>query len=615
MCGLIALRSWREQDDLAPAARRGLDALQRRGPDDEALERADDPLATLLGHRRLAIFDLSPAGRQPMRCPYSGNLLVFNGEIYNFLELRQALQAEGYVLRTESDSEVLLIGWLAWGEALFSRCNGMWAVVLWERASGDLVYCRDRLGVKPLYLHHDGQRLLLASEIGALAAMLGGYPQPDPRAVFDFLSVGVSDHAGMTFFEGIRAVVPGQVHRIDRQGRLRSRSYHQWPEAQATAQPIELDEVRALLGDALALRLRADVPSVSLLSGGLDSSILTTLGLTAAPAPRVHFAGAFTYGYGDALGAAFDETQAARELMARHGRSADHHVRRMAATLPDENELAELVRVQGEPFCTPSILASFRMYRAIREAGYKVVLSGEGADELFGGYVNLYQALAARDALRQGRLGDLWRAWRSAAFQPRLLLNRLSWDLPEPCLAGLLRRYRPSVGCIAEPLWQAQRERFAQLREERRDDLAGRMRRDVLSSNLPMVLRMTDRNSMHFGLEVRSPFLDYRLVQRLLQVPAEQRMGDRRGKALLRDAFADVLPESLVRQRKSTGFGHAEQFLVQSLPWQATLEELPAGIADYLDVPRLRRELAQGRGHSTLWLALSFALWYRSFHA
>ncbi|MFC6840811.1 hypothetical protein ACFQGW_14500 [Xanthomonas theicola] len=178
MCGIVALRSFAGDTDWQARAGRALDALARRGPDARGLLCLEQPLPTALGHRRLAILDLSSAADQPMRCADSGNAVVFNGEIYNFLELRRELQALGHRFRTDSDTEVILHGWRAWGEALFPRCNGMWAVVVLEQATGDLIYCRDRLGVKPLYLHHDGRQLLLASEIGAIAAALGGYPPP-----------------------------------------------------------------------------------------------------------------------------------------------------------------------------------------------------------------------------------------------------------------------------------------------------------------------------------------------------------------------------------------------------------------------------------------------------
>ncbi len=613
MCGVVALRSFVAGAALQDRAERALAALARRGPDAQGLWCAEQPAPTVLGHRRLSIIDLSSAATQPMRCPDTGNVVVFNGEIYNFLELRAELEGLGHRFRTDSDTEVILHGWRAWGEGFFPRCNGMWAVVLLEQETGDLVYCRDRLGVKPLYLHHDGRHLVLGSEIRAIAAALGGHPAPNPGAIFDFLVAGLSDHCGETFYEGIQAVPPGWLFRVSPAGRTTRRSYHRWP-APGEVPPLDAGAVRALLQDATRLRLRSDVPSVTLLSGGLDSSILTHIGLQAGAAPRTCFGGAFTYGYRDGAHAGFDEVEAAAASMAGWGHADRHHVHR-AHAVPGGDELLALVQAQEEPFCTPSILASFRMYRTIRDAGYKVVLNGEGADELFGGYVRLYLALAARSALHGLRLPTLARLLAGGAVDPRLLLNRLAWDLPARPLGALLRRQRPSVASMSAALWHAQAPRLQALRADRRGDAQARLRADVLATNLPMVLRMTDRNSMHAGVEVRAPFLDYRLVERALATPAHRRMGDYHGKALLREAFSADLPARIVGQRKSTGFGHAEQFLVDRMPLGELLSSLPAGLSDFIDLARLRADVAHGRAHSTLWLAVSVALWYRSVYA
>ncbi|WOI44162.1 asparagine synthase (glutamine-hydrolyzing) [Acidovorax sp. BLS4] len=613
MCGIVALRSFVADSALQPRAQHALDALSSRGPDAQGLLCLNQPVPTALGHRRLAILDLSDAATQPMRCAESGNVVVFNGEIYNFLELRRELEALGHRFRTDSDTEVILHGWRAWGEALFPRCNGMWAVVLLEQTTGELVYCRDRLGVKPLYMHHDGQRLVLASEIRAIACALGGYPPPNPAAIFDFLVAGLSDHNCDTFYQGIRAVPPGWLYRVSPTGHSRRHRYHDWP-APGAADPLDAEATRALLEDATRLRLRSDVPTVTLLSGGLDSSILTRISLQADSAPRTCFAGAFTYGYCDATHAAFDETADAAALMKEWGQITRHHVHR-AHAVPDEEELRALVVAQEAPFCTPSIFASFRMYRAIREAGYKVVLNGEGADELFGGYVGLYLPLAARDALRGAHLPALVKLLASGAVLPRALLHRLAWDLPGPLLGAMLRRNRPSVACMSGALWHDQSPRLRALQADRRAGVEMRMRSDALSTNLPMVLRMADRNSMSAGIEVRAPFLDYRLVERALATRADTRMGNYHGKALLRRAFAADMPPRIVERRKSTGFGHAEQFLLDRMPVQRTLSSLPPELGEFLDVPRLRTELARGRAHTTLWLAVSVALWHRSIYA
>ncbi len=609
MCGLIALRGPPDES----VARRGLSAVAHRGPDGEGLLTLEGEPATVLGHRRLSILDLTATAAQPMLCPETGNAIVFNGEIYNFLELRRELEERGERFRTDGDTEVILKGWRVWGEDVFSRCNGMWALVLFERSSGTLIACRDRLGVKPLYLHRDRNTVMLASEIRAIAAMRGGYPAPNPQALFDFLTLGLAEHGPQTFFQGVEAVPAGTALRIGPDGSTVSRPYHRWP-GPDEAPALEAADINALVTDATLLRLRSDVPTVSFLSGGLDSSIITRLGLRAGALPRVNFSGAFTYGYREEAQARFDETEQAGAFMAELGESGRHHVRRLKA-IADQTELLELVDAQDEPFSTPSILASFRMYRALREDGRKVVLSGEGADELFGGYVRAYHSLAARDAVLGGDVAGALALVARRSAPPGLVLNRMAWDLPLPVLAGLLRHRRPSIAVMSRALWEQGRTRLAALRDDRRSDLGERMRRDVLSTNLPMVLRMTDRNAMHFGVEVRSPFLDYRLVERALATPVERRIGGFEGKALLRDAFAGELPARILSQRKTMGFGHAEQFLVGELPIRNLVQELPASLGDYLDLGRLRGSFADGRLHPTFWLALSVALWYRRSYA
>ncbi|MBD9415039.1 asparagine synthase (glutamine-hydrolyzing) [Pseudomonas sp. PDM16] len=612
MCGLIAVRTLGAPDSLEQRTRKALASLARRGPDAEGLLWVDQTPATLLGHRRLAILDTSNAAEQPMRCPVSGSTLVFNGAIYNFVELREELRALGCVFVTDGDTEVLLQGWRVWGEGVFSRCNGMWAVVIWDAPTGDLVYCRDRLGVKPLYLHHNGQQTTLASEIGAIALMRGGYPAPNAERIFDFLITSFSERGNATFFEGIHAVPPGQVCRMSRAGRFSSAPYHHWPEP-GSAAALSVEEARTLVESAVSLRLQADVPVASLLSGGLDSSIITQVALSASQARRQKLSGAFTYAYSDGEQAEFDESARAEMLMRGNGHSDLHHILRFHP-IPSADELMSLVSVQGEPFSTPSALASFRTYRAISSQGYKVVLSGEGADELFGGYIARYHTLAARDAFMSGEWGQMVRLLRHRTFSPGLLLNRLAWDLPLPLLGTLLRRRRPSVGLINDELWASQTHRLEALQGSMRGNLEDRLRQDELDNLLPMALRIADRNSMSAGIELRSPFMDHRLVERAFSTPALTRVGEGRSKALLRDAFEGVLPRSLIETPKNTGFGHAEQFLVANLPWRELLEDLPPGLKDYIDLDGLRAGLARGKQHSTLWLALSVALWYRNIY-
>jgi asparagine synthase (glutamine-hydrolysing) len=615
MCGLLALRAHGAAPGLSRIGVAALDTLAHRGPDDADWTVVGDDSScppTFLGHRRLSILDLSSAGRQPMTCPVSGNVLVFNGEIYNFIELRRELAAQGCAFRTETDTEVVLHAWRVWGDKAFERFNGMWALVLLERASGDLICCRDRLGVKPLYYARDnggaGQLTMLASEIRAIATVMGGYPSPDRRSVYDFLMTGMSDHACRTFYSGISPVPPGWLMRLDRDGEMHWQRYHQWPECDPDHR-LDPEHLHELIADAVRLRLRSDAPSVTLLSGGLDSSIITAMAArTALGEVRSCHAGAYTYGYRDSSAADHDETARATAFVAEC-LPGTRHLIHLADARPGEAELMEMAKTQEEPFATPSILASYRLFRAIADDGFKVVLSGEGADELFGGYTTRYMSRLARDRLFGGELLPAWRMLNDGTTTPQQLARQLVWGLPAVAVRGLLRRTRPSARVMSAGLWDEMGPAFGALHEDHRISLEQRLRRDVTTTNLPMILRWADRNSMRFGVEVRSPYLDWRVVSAALAAPVAERMGDVHGKAALRRAFADELPAHVVWRRKTHGFGHAEQFQVNDIDFATLWEKLPPWAGDWLSLPDLRRELAQRANHPSLWWSVSLAIW------
>lgn len=274
----------------------------------------------------------------------------------------------------------------------------------------------------------------------------------------------------------------------------------------------------------------------------------------------------------------------------------------------------QLTRIQEEPIATPSILAGYRIFRSIRDDGFKVVLSGEGADEVFGGYTARYMSLLARDRIFAGRLLPAARLWRNGMVKPGQLSNQLVWGLPANVVRGLLRRTRPSALVMSPALWNAMAPEFSALYQDRRVDLEQRLRRDVTATNLPMILRWTDRNSMHSGIEVRSPYLDWRVVSAALAAPVSERMGDNHGKLALRRAFSGQLPDDVVWRRKTHGFGNAEQFQVDNMHFEALWETLPAWAGDWLSLPDLRRELSRPGNHTTLWWAVSLALWLAAIY-
>lgn len=617
MCGLVALL---QKDGAADWARAqaALNAIAHRGPDAQALlgispggqitAEAGSPAQLLLGFRRLAILDRTPGSDQPMRDPATGNLLVFNGEIYNFLELRAELEALGERFTQRSDTEVILAAYRVWGEACFARMNGMWALALYDARTRSLCISRDRMGVKPLYWCSDGSRLAFASEIRALTLAMGiARPQVQRALAFDFLAGARTDYTDETLWQGVLQVPPGACWRVAPGGEITRGRYHAWQAQDQTLAPGD-DELRALFEDAVRLRLRADAPTVTLLSGGFDSSLTTWYAAAHADAPRTQYQGAFSYGYRDAAYAAYDETSDAAAFVAQLPRPVPHHIVKLDP-VPRFEEILGLARAQELPFGTPSIIAGYRLYRSIRTAGFTVVLSSEGADECWGGYTRRYLPMLARDRLRAGKLREFAQLLRSAHLPPALVLNRLAWELPASMLQHLLRSMRPNAASIGSDFWREQSHRIGFIRDYYRQPLAAALRDELVVNAMPQILRFADRNSMAASVEARLPFMDYRLVQAALHTPVAQKLSPLGGKQILRRACASVLPERIHRAPKLLGFGHAEQHCVLQMPTADLLDAAPPEAWEYLDRARLTRALGQQQAHPLLWLPLSFIAW------
>lgn len=618
MCGIIGFLGYGRPVSARSGAA-SLALLAHRGPDDSGLlffDRSCRPLpdadgATIaLGHRRLSIIDLSPLGHQPMCCPRTGNVIVFNGEIYNFIEVRAQLEQQGATFTTRSDTEVILEAYRLWGERAFQAFNGMWAIILLDQARRQLVVSRDRLGVKPLYIARQNGVIGLASEIKPLVIGLDLPIKPNQDAVFDFLTAGISDHQTMTFFQGVEAVPPGSVLRLSLDGTVQQERYHEWP-AETEQQAPTADGIRQILESSVLLRLRSDAPTVALVSGGLDSAIITSLAVTRGMhQPRTRFSGAFTYGYSTPEAQIWDETDRARDLVRSFGVELLHSVHKVDAKV-DRDEILSVVKCQEQPFATPSHLAHYRMYKLIRESNFKVVLSGEGSDELMAGYTSQYLTRLARDSILGGRLFHAFTLMGSPHLSPRLLLNRMIWDLPTAILLPLLRRYRLSYGVIKPDFLDRMTGRLGFVRDFYRSSAAERVRRDILSTNLPQILRCADRNSMAHGVEARHPFLDYRYVELALRTPLDIKLSAQGGKLPLRQAFDGLLPADYAKAPKVTGFGHAEQFnFARLLEADFDPRDVPEA-EEFIDLPGLQEGLRQTRVHPTAWLPVSLVLWLR----
>jgi asparagine synthase (glutamine-hydrolysing) len=491
-----------------------------------------------LGHRRLAIIDLSPLGRQPMQ--FGDLVITFNGEIYNYLELARELSALGHSFVSRSDTEVLLHAYAQWGTACVERLNGIFAFAIFDQRSRRLVMVRDRLGVKPLYYTADSGELIACSEIKGILALRSGRAAADDVAVFDFVSRGRLNHEPRTFFSGIYRLPAGCV-AVWADGRLDITRY--WtPQIHALA-GVSFEDSAGRFGelfrDAVRLQMRADVSVGACLSGGLDSSSVVSVASRLSDRPMKTFTARFT-------DASMDEWRYAEAVHAATGAEGNQ-----TWIEPSEfwSNFDSLVEAQEEPFAGPTVFAQWCLMRAIHASGIKVVLDGQGGDELLCGYAK-YFYLSVFEQLRAGRLfsgslallagllggGSQLRELRSGR---RYLPRALSWLLP-------------SAGCLNREFEERFHDRDV---GDRAGDVASQQLLDISRFSLPALLRYEDKNSMAHSIEARVPFLDHRLVEWALATPDEHKVRGADSKRVLRAAIGGTVPEMVLRRTSKLGFG------------------------------------------------------------
>ncbi len=592
-------------------------------PVSEAAAAQDFSLA--FGHRRLSIIDCTPAGHQPM-ADSSGMLwVIYNGEIYNYIELRAELEGKGHVFHTRSDTEVLLAAYAEWGRACLDRFNGMWAFCVWDRRRGELFCARDRFGIKPLYYRYDESLFAFASEIKGLLAASPVAPTVNDAIAYDYLAFDLLDHTPETMVAGILQLPPGHWLMLDGHGQLTLQRYYTLPyttdDGPADDAVIERlgADYRELLTDAVRLRLRTDVPLGSCLSGGLDSSsiVCAMSRLLAASDDGATQQRTFTAAYDDA---AYDERRFAEQVVTATGVQATY-------TFPRADELwDELVAIawhQDEPFRSTSIYAQWCVMRAVRSGGVTVILDGQGGDELFAGYTTYYP-IFLKELLRRGQLAT----FREEVVASAPGLGRSPWRLTAKSASVFyepLRRLRPArargIDLLQADFAGAHRRRRAMWRAARStSDLQARLWADQVQFSIPQLLRYEDRNSMAFSVEARLPFLDYRLVEWAFAQPARVKLHRGWTKYVARKGASGLCPESIAWRTDKMGFATPEaQWMRAGAEVLHQLSEPAAFRAGrFIDPLKLRAALSpDGRGatrwRGELWRTASFELWMRVF--
>jgi asparagine synthase (glutamine-hydrolysing) len=576
MCGLVVVARGRGDRAERLDAMAASTSLAHRGPDDDGIW--EDPAhAVVLAHRRLSIIDRSDAGHQPMVSRDGRFVLVFNGEIYNYVELRDQLVGHPYL--GHSDTEVLLAAYERWGTACLDRLLGMFAFVIYDTRDRRLFAARDRFGVKPLYYaRRPGGGLVLGSEIKALHA-LGVPRRPDETAWARYLVHGDQDRGESTFWAGIARLPAG--HQLEWTGD--EPSIASWYDLGAVVGHADerpdgevYDEYRSLLEQSVRLRFRSDVPVGVNLSGGVDSSTLLAM-LDATG--RHDGVEVFTFITGDDR---YDELPWVERMLAHTG----HRLHACRLDAEDVPELARSVAwYQDEPFGGVPTLAYARLFERARVAGVTVLLDGQGLDEQWAGY-DYYWAAAADEpvAIVQG-------SGSSSPFRP-------------DCLTDDFRR-------LATPSRSA-----ARADDVHPDRVIATQLRDVTETKLPRALRYNDRASMRSGCELREPFLDHRLVELAVRQPVHRKLRDGRTKAGLRDIVAPLLPASITEAPKRALQTPQREWLTGPLmPWvRDQVDRLSSGMASgWFDTSAVRLAAAHAQEHGVensyfLWQWLSVSL-------
>ncbi|CAN7507375.1 asparagine synthase (glutamine-hydrolyzing) [Bosea sp. LjRoot90] len=624
MCGLFASVGF-EPD------RSRIDIVAHRGPDGRGWQTyvsQAGPVA--LGHRRLAIIDVSDAGLQPMPDASGRYHLVFNGEIYNYLELREEMRARGEIFVSDSDSEVLLRAYMLWGEEALPRLRGMFAFLIWDDRDKTLFAARDRYGIKPLYLFSTPRGVAFASEIKQLLGLPGLNGRMNIARVHDFLSSGIADHTAETMYDGVMQLRGGECARIEvgNAGPVPVKTRRWYP---ATAGELSISEgeaaerFREALAESVRLHLRSDVPVGSCLSGGLDSSAIVCL--------MSQMMGSGTGGAQvNTVSACYAEKSVDEkpfmDMVVAHAHTQPHFV------FPKADDVfqraSDITWHQDEPFGSTSIFAQWCVFEEARRVGVKVMLDGQGADEQLAGYHGSFPYYMA-DLTRRRQFGQLLRTmvernrYHGTSIYEQFR-NHLVPLLPRS-LAGVLRRQHRA---LTQHNWLG----TDILREKGNPGTAFQLASDELGlppvtdlrtlcmtltygSNLSMLLHWEDRNSMAHSIEARVPFLDHPLVEFNLALGNDHKIVGGDTKRVLRRAMKDVLPEGVRERRDKLGFATPEEIWFRG-PLRGLVEDgiektlsLYPGLMNADGVRALAKEALNGERplDFTLWRIVNLGMW------
>ena len=670
MCGIAGVIDIAGKNHLTEHINKMTDLLKHRGPDDEGfaffdsndfvtaggedthdnvwqsryhfspakrVEEVEGNYSVAFGFRRLSIIDLSPAGHQPMCSQDKSIWIVYNGEIYNYIELREDLKKRNYEFQTNTDTEVMIAAYQEWGEKCVDKFNGMWAFVIYDRRKNIFFGARDRFGVKPFYYYLDNDVFAFASEQKALVKLsreLGIKTGINKKMVFDYFALGEIEADEESFFKNIIELMPSYAFRFD----LNDKTFNKWQYYQLSVNDqfqsfndLKLSEyshrTKELIINAIKVRLRSDVPVGSCLSGGLDSSVIVSVINQLLKEQNIEQIGerqkVFTSSFRDKR---FDESDWAKIVVDQT--QAEWH-----QTFPNSNDLLKdietLAYCQDVPIWNTSTYAQFSVMRLAKENGIKVLLDGQGGDELFGGYKHYYVAYLM-ELLKNHQYNMFFKEMNKLDSFPAnvkfLFRNYLKYygvqKLPVDVIAAINKFYFADMKYINADVWSQHKNRFPRSQKNDHSSLNQMLYNEFNNSYLKGYLKCEDRCSMWFSIESRTPFADdVHLIEYLFQLPSVYKINNGNTKLLMRDSMKGILPEKIRSRKDKMGY------VTPNLQWLNKIKNevkqyFTNDLEEYIDVKKLLKDYDKLFNNDTtsyqeklrIFKFISFALWKKVYN-
>lgn len=654
MCGITGIYS-KSEKHFSGVIKNVTDSIRHRGPDDEGyyiaapeknifleltgsdskatgerIENFGETANLFLGHRRLSILDLSPMGHQPMLNAKKNLAIIFNGEIYNYIEIKEELKSLGKCFRTNSDTEVLLTAYETWEEKCLDKLNGMWAFVIFDKEKNILFGSRDRFGVKPLYYYLNNEYFAFASEIKAMLNLPFYKKQINPKAVFDYLAVNSIEDEEEEFFKNIYELKPSFAFTYNlKDGSLNKWKYYnleytnEWKGFNEKNSEEYIKKVKELTYSAVNLRLRSDVPVGSCLSGGLDSSSVVCVVNDLFRQNNIDHnekQKVFTASYNETD---IDESKWAKIV-------ADKSEVLWYRTYPTQDELIkdfeDLVFYQEIPFGSTSIYSQYRVMKLAKENNITVLLDGQGADELFAGYTYFFREFFY-EMLGKFKINSIFTELCNNKNAP-IGFNELSVLLLK---AGVKKTFpfyfKKKISDVSNSenryintdLWSANLNRLTKYKEKEFLNLNDSLFERFTVSGLKNLLKYEDRNSMRFSLESRTPFADdVNLIEYIFNLPSVYKIHKGWSKYLLREAMNGVIPDEIKTRTDKIGFATPEY------KWMSAMKDkiydyLTNDLDEFFDVNDFKKDLDTilnkqvKTGITNIWRFINLAVWKKVY--